>query len=143
MATAWSHLPNAAAIDRVISHVGTNGSAWDVAWDAVGYAAWDAARDAASDAASDAVWDAARDKVRSAARLAVCDAAWSQARDAAWSAARDAILALIAWDNCDHLLDTDPEQVQILAILGQPAAILLLPAAIALNQKPSKELTHG
>jgi hypothetical protein len=50
--------------------------------------------------------------------------------DAAWGA----ILALIAWDDCGHLLDIDPKQVQVLALLGQPAAVLLLPAAIALNK---------
>jgi hypothetical protein len=70
---------------------------------------------------------------------AAVEAAVDAAVDAAW----DAIIALIAWDDCGHLLDTDPKQVQILALLGQPAAVLLLPAVIALNQKTSKELTHG
>jgi hypothetical protein len=65
-------------------------------------------------------------------------AAWDAVMDAAWGAAggaaRGAILALIAWDDCGHLLDIDPKQVQVLALLGQPAAILLLPAVIALNK---------
>jgi hypothetical protein len=130
MATAWSHLPNATAIDRIIADVKTNDTAWveawDTAWDAAWSQAWDAARTAARDAALDA------------ARSAAWDAAWSQAwdatRSAARDAARDAILALIAWDDCGHLLDADPKQVQVLALLGQPAAVLLLPAVIALNK---------
>ena len=43
-------------------------------------------------------------------------------------------MALIAWDNCAYLLDTDPDKVRVLALLGQPAAILLLPAAIVFDQ---------
>jgi hypothetical protein len=58
------------------------------------------------------------------------DAAWA----AAWDAARAAVMALIAWDNCAYLLDTDPDKVRVLALLGQPAAILLLPAVIVFNQ---------
>jgi hypothetical protein len=122
MNTAWSHLPNAVAIDRIIADVKTNGTAWSQArsqaWDAAWSQAWDAARSQARSAA----WDAAMD--------AVGDAAWSRARDAAWSA----IIALIAWDNCGHLLDNDPKHVHLLALLGQPAAVLLLPAMIALNK---------
>jgi hypothetical protein len=110
MNTAWSHLPNATAIDRIIADVKTNGPAWDEAWDE----AWHAA--------SDAAWDAAR----SAARHAAMDAAGG----AAWGS----ILALIAWDDCGHLLDNDPKHVHLLALLGQPATVLLLPAAIALNK---------
>jgi hypothetical protein len=126
MNTVWSHLPNATAIDRIIADVKTNDTAWVRARDAAWSQAWDAAWLAVGDAAWYQAWDAAWD--------AVGDAARSQAWVAAWDAAGDAILALIAWDNCGHLLDTDPKQVQVLALLGQPAAVLLLPAAIALNK---------
>ena len=70
-------------------------------------------------AAWDAAWDAAR------------GAAWDAARGAAWGAARGAIAALIAWDDCAYLLDSDVEAVRIYAALGVNAAILLLPAVIA------------
>jgi hypothetical protein len=116
--TVWSDLPNAAHIDRILDHVKENPKAWG---DATRDAAWYAARDAAWNAVSDAAWNA------------VSDAAWSATRAAARSAARDAILALIAWDDCGHLLDADPDQVRMWAALGQPAAVLLLPACVVLH----------
>ena len=94
MTNAWSHLPNAKHIDRIMQSLKDDPAAWD--------AAWDAARDAAG--------------------------------DAVWVAAGDAVWALIAWDDCAYLLDTDPDKVRVLALLGHPAAILLLPAVIAFDQ---------
>ena len=68
-------------------------------------------------------WVAARDAARVAARYA------------AWDAASDAILALVAWDHSGSLLDLLPDQVLMLAKLGQPAAILLYPAVLAMSDK--------
>ena len=145
----WSHLPNADHIDRILDSVKANPEAWYAAWDAARDAAWVAARDAARDAAwvaaRIAAWDAARGAARDAARGAARNAAWNAAwiaawiaardaaRVAAWDAARDAVSALIAWDDCAHLLDSEPDEVKILAKFGVPAAILLLPACIALQ----------
>ena len=119
----WSHLPNASRIDQVLAHVKANPKEWHAAWDA----AWDAASDAAWIAASDAVQVAARDAALDAAR----DAAWSTA----WDAAYDAALALVAWDHSGSLLDLPSDQVLMLSKLGQPAAILLYPAVLAMSDK--------
>ena len=127
--TAWSHLPNAHLIDRILSELRYRPAARAAAWDAARAAAWDAARDAARAAARDAARDAAWDAARAAARAA--------ARTAARAAARDAILALVAWDSVGELLEQGPEQVRVLAALGQPAAILVLPAVIALAVEPA------
>ena len=113
MQTAWSHLPNASRIDQVLAHAKANPKEWV------------AARDAARVAARYAAWDAASD----AARDAACDAAW----DAARVPASDAILALVAWDHSGSLLDLLPDQVLMLAKLGQPAAILLYPAVLVMS----------
>ena len=99
--TAWSHLPNAHLIDRILSELRYRPAARAAAWDAA----------------------------RAAARAA--------ARTAARAAARDAILALVAWDSVGELLEQGPEQVRVLAALGQPAAILVLPAVIALAVEPA------
>ena len=48
--TAWTHLPNAAHIDRMLAHTKQHPARWD--------AAWGAARGAARDAAWDAAWGA-------------------------------------------------------------------------------------
>ena len=119
----WSHLPNASRIDQVLAHVKANPKEWHAASDAAWITAWDAASVAARDAARDAAWDAALDAVQGAAR------------DAAWDAAYDAALALVAWDHSGSLLDLPSDQVLMLSKLGQPAAILLYPAVLAMSDK--------
>ena len=128
-ATEWAHLPNAALIDRVVADVAQRPEVWAAAWDAT----WDAARSAAWTAAHDAAMDAARSAARGAAR----DAAWDagarvhdEAHDAAW----DALLALIAWDDAGPLLDTPVPALRLYAANGSHAAVLMLPAAIALGE---------
>ena len=115
----WSHLANAKHIDRIIADAKANPTAYDAA-------AWDAARDAAYNAA----WDAARVAARDAA-------AWDAAYNAAigapawfavWDPARVAILALVAWDHAGGLMYLPAEQVKVLSLLGDRAAILLYPA---------------
>ena len=124
MTTKWAHLPNARHIDRVLASVKAHPDSWAAARDAAGHAAWYAAWDAARHAAGHAVWDA----VWGAARHAAGGAAWGAARDAAG----DAALALIAYDDCAHLLGLSPDELRMWAALGQqPAAALLLPAVIA------------
>ena len=152
---AWDNLPNAKHIDRVLAFIKKNPYMWDAtknaawlaakdeAWyaallsakDEAWYAAWLAAKDEAWYAAKDAVWNAAKDAVWNAAR----DAAWDAAKDEAWYAARDAVLALIAYDDCVYLLDMKADQVKILALLGQPAAVLLYPACLAFEMEMASE----
>ena len=110
----WGHLPNAKHINRVLAHA----QAYPEKWDASRGAAWVAARNAARNAAWNAAWDSA------------WDAAWN-ARDAA----RGAIVALIAYDDCAHMLEFTPEQIHLYVCLGVPAAILLEPAVRAMYDK--------
>jgi hypothetical protein len=112
----WSDLPNAALIDWVISDVAVNHSDWDDAYSAAG------------DAAYGAAWGVARTVVVAAARNAVRYAARYASYSAAWEAAGNACLALIAYDRAGKLFDIPVEQVEVIAHLGQPAAILMLPA---------------
>ena len=145
MMTAWSELPNAAHIDRIIASVKAHPKIWGATWDATWGAAWNAAGDAAWNAAyaarnaayaaRNAAWDAARN----AAWKAAGDAAWKAVGDAvvdaAWKAVGDAALALIAYDDCAHYLNMSPEQLKAWAILSEkPAAALLLYAVIAFEQ---------
>ena len=123
----WSDLPNAAHIDRVLTHLREHPECWGAARDAARGAAWGAARDAAWDAAGGAAWDAARD--------AAWSTAWGAARDAAWDAAGNAIAALVAWDDCADLLCLPPDvlRARINLVGNDHAAALLLPAAIAMQ----------
>lgn len=132
--TAWSHLPNAVHIDRVLASVAAYPDAWMAAWSAAWEAAWSAAWDAAWDAARDAAWGAAWDAVQIAAR----DAARSVAAyDAAWGA----IAALVAWDDCSQYLSMTSEQLEIWYHLSErPECLLLLTAVRAFEQIEELEL---
>jgi hypothetical protein len=59
----------------------------------------------------------------------------SQHRDNTLSGTYDAVYALIAWPESAELLTAPVDQVRLWAALGQPAAILLLPARIALYRQ--------
>ena len=107
--TAWAHLPNAAHIDRVLAHVRANPDKWSAAWDAA--------------------WDAARGAARGAARDAARGAAWGAARGAAGGSCA----ALVAWDEAGELMDKPVSLLRFLAQEEVPAAVLLLPAAIAME----------
>jgi len=124
----WSHLANAKYIDRIIAHAKANPTAW---------AAWRVAYDAAYEAAYEAAWVAAQLDSMATARDAAWVAAWRVAQDAARGATRgapwDALLALVAWDYAGDLMDLPAEQVKILAILGDQAAILMYSAIEAME----------
>jgi hypothetical protein len=129
---AWSHLPNAYHIDRVLESVKSHPEIWDAAWDASL-----AAQGAAQGAARDAAWGAARGTAWNAARGATWGAAWNAAR----GAARDAAAALIAYDDASEYLEMASDQLHVWAILSEtPAAVLLLPAVIAFERIRELEL---
>ena len=121
--TAWAHLPNAAHIDRVIASAKANPGHWAAAWGAVREAAWDDA------------WEAVRDNglgSRNTWRISAWFTTWVPFRDTEHEVsqyvARGALLALIAFDDCAYMLDSEPGELAILAEFGDNRAILLLPA---------------
>ena len=149
---AWSNLPNAHHIDRVLESVKSHTESWDEAWvafkdatrlaarDAASLAALNAARDSTLDAARVAAWNevksAASDAARDAASLAALNAALSATWDAAWIA----ITVLIAWDDASKYLDMPSDKLRVWAILSEdPAAVLLIPAVIAFEKIAKKE----
>ena len=144
MTTKWSHLPNAAHIDAVLASLQAHPQQWANAWNktypndttVARNAAWDAALDAAWNAARSAVWDVARNAAWNAARAAAWDAARIAARYAAWYA----ITALIAYDDCAYLLESAVDELRILAALGDPRAVLLVPACLALSMIKEKAI---
>jgi len=129
--TAWSHLPNAKHIDRIIADLKKNPGAWgatqDTAWivtqDTAWNAAWTAARITAMAEERIATWGVAYDSVYDITTL--------NKRNSAWGA----ILALIAYDDCAYLFDEKIEHVQMLALLGNEQAILLYPACVAMQKE--------
>ena len=128
---AWSHLPNARHIDRVIESAESHPEIWSASWNA----SWNATM-AAYDAARDAAWvAAARSAARDATRDAAMDAASDATRGAAWYAAWAATAALIVYDDASKYLEMSSDQLRVWAILSEdPAAVLLLPAVIAFER---------
>ena len=112
--TAWAHLPNAKHIDWVIASAKAHPEKWTAAYTAARAAARNTAYDAAS------------------------DAAWYATRTAAWYAADNAIVALVAYDDCAYMIESEVDEIKILAKLGDQKAMLLLPACIVFNK--TKEL---
>jgi hypothetical protein len=135
---AWSHLPNACHIDRILESVKSHPEIWSASWNA----SWNATM-AAYDAARDAAWvAAARSAARDATRDAAMDAAMYAARDAAMNAAWAATAALIVYDDASKYLEMSSDQLRVWAILSEdPAAVLLLPAVIAFERIRELELT--
>jgi hypothetical protein len=130
---AWDHLPNARHIDWVLASLTTHTEIWAATRGAYEMALG-ATESSALDVTLRAAWDAAWDAAKGATRAAAYDAARAT-RAAAYDAARNVTLALIAYDDCAHLLDMPSEQLKAWAVLSEnPAAILLLPAVIAREQ---------
>ncbi len=131
----WSDLFNAHHIDWVLASLKDNPDLWDAAWEAARDAARDAAWGAARNAARETAWYAVRGAARHAAGDAVWDAVWDAARDAVWDAARDAVIALVAYDHAGRYLEMSSNELRVWATLSEdPAAVLLLPAVIALEK---------
>lgn len=132
--TAWSELPNASHIDRVIASLVAQPSVWCMARDET----WDMARDMAKTATWAVAWDAAKSAVENAARDMAWDMAWymawSAVRNESW-AARAAILAFIAYDDSTKYLEMTSNELKVWIELSQdPAAILLLPYLLVQEQ---------
>ena len=71
-------------------------------------------------------WVVARNEVRKYT-------AREDGREAAYDAVRDAVLVLCAYDDCAHMLDSDPGELAILAAFGVPCAGLLPPTCKAFH----------
>jgi len=160
--SAWSHLPNAVHIDRVLASVKSHPKLWlhtrDQAWQQTNFNAWDQARDQARDQAWYQVWEQARGQAWEQARDQVRVRAWYQARDQvgvrargqvwdqAWGQeggqAMGAMLALVAYDDCATYLQLPIDQLKMLYQLNEhPACLLLQPAVIVFAKE--KELVQS
>ena len=149
MLSAWSHLPNADRIDQILENVISNWFAWsltsNIALTPGDKSRWeDTDRVQAAEQAETEIIRLGREVIRDAAIDRATEYIWTRFRDDAHSAdshvyfrircaSEDAMLALIAWDNCAELLESDLDSVKLLAQLGNSPALLLLPAVAALK----------
>ena len=132
---AWSHLPNAHHIDRVLESVKSHPEIWATAWDTIKDMVLDVAWNSVGNSARSAARSAALSVALSAALDAALDATLDATTDSAWSATRFATVALIAYDDASKYLEMPSDKLRVWALLSEdPAAVLLLPAVIALER---------
>jgi len=132
--TAWVHSPNAKHIDWVLASVEANPEKWG----ATSNPAWDTATetvyDTAYNTARDSAWSKQRDESRNPAWYALLNAAYGKAYGSAYIVATGAMTALITWDDCAYMIESEVGELKIIAAFGDPRAILLLPACIVFNE---------
>jgi len=125
-------LRNADRIQTLLAHMRAHPDRWVVTQDAAWATAVRAARDTMPLDAQAAVWEGSYDAAMDVARATpyvVFDASWDSAREAA----QGACAALAAWRDSSLMLDLPVDVVRVFAGVGNPSAVLLLPAVLALN----------
>jgi hypothetical protein len=138
MSAAWSHLPNAVHIDRILASVKEQPIKWNEAYreaDAsYSYVPWRAAWDQALDTST--TWDQSRRVAYDIARDLSWSSTWEpHAYYEAYNASCNPILALMAWDDCVKYLDLPCDKLKVWSALSEdPACVLLLPAVIAFER---------
>ena len=132
--TEWDCLPNAKHIDQVLASLKSHPKKWRTSSEA-----------AKRDITWLEAWNAAWCSEDAVGRYNIWYTAWNAANaitykatyDAAWYAAKGAILALIVYDDCGYMIESEVGELKIIAKLGDPRAILLLPACIIYNETKS------
>jgi len=120
----WSHLPNAKHIDAVIASLKAHPQEWIDAWN---ICKEDSVWAVMLDAACCEAWDVCK---KDLSRSGV----WDATLTAAQYAAQDAVLALMAYDDCAHLLYSDPREVELLAKFNVTAAVLIWPTSMVMSK---------
>lgn len=135
----WSDHPNAIHIDRILHSVEHNVNIWDMArrkhlndklfsvwhpiWNSVNSDKWSRAR-------ADLwyfMFNLQIPHKESSYHFGLL-------KDSAMDAAQNALLCLLHFDDCGYMLDSDPDELHLLAKMGDGKAMLLLPACIALAE---------
>jgi hypothetical protein len=133
--SSWSMHPNAAHIDGVLGSLPHHATLWDKAWQRYG---------GTIQTTRTGVFDTLGERGLSGTYVtlsgAIYTAVVNRANEGphhtrARHSARASVQALLAWDEASALLDAPLEHVLTLAKLGNPQAILMLPACFV-----SKEL---
>ena len=120
--SAWSVLPNATHIDRIIESLKTHPDIWT--------ADFDTARGAARKEAFVATLNADRVAAWDAARVAVLNAADNASYDAAWEGAWSSIVALIAWDDSAQFLELTSDELEVWVRISDDLRAALLLSAV-------------
>lgn len=142
----WACLPNAKVIDDILLALRDHAPVWARVWSTVRKKTWHDARYrsltlAYADALSldrKAEWNATCDEAWDIAHEVAWNAEWNDilnnARDDARSAVCNVLGALVAYDDCASVLTSKPEEIEVLAILGDDISILMYPAVAVMHE---------
>ena len=125
MTTAWAYLPNAKHLDRILE---SRNEYFDL-WNQDDQQITCGMEKDVYDGKWDEAWYTASTSLNG--RL---EKVWSSISSRAIQMARSPILALLVYDDCGYMIDSDPSELSLLAALGDNRAILCLPAAIVFNE---------
>ena len=135
MSTTWKHLPNAPHISRIYESAYANIKAWRKAQPPNRATGWwaahcDACQEIKQIGRSGLVnsWGAIAKDVRATSPKAPITG-----NILGLVSIQDAVLALVAYDDCAYMLDSAPDDIAMLAMLGDPKAVLLLQACKIFN----------
>lgn len=121
MTTAWEHLPNARHIDRILALAKNRGAWADAHFPGDRIFAFDLHDKIRCDIIRNGSWESlAFEKFNLGNH---------------WSPAWFALLALLLFDDCAYMLESDPGELAILAAFGDERAKLLLPACKILDNE--------
>lgn len=123
MIDSWANLPNTKYINLILSLLHDTDIIWTLGWTNELNFANDTARNIIKNNGRGLIWDDLFEEVR-----AICH------KSSYRMISRRSIAGLLAYDNYGYLLDSDTNEVEMLAKLGLSAALLLLPACKAIDQ---------
>lgn len=121
MKTAWAHLPNARHIDRILAAAKTDPLLWVFQYTV------NPVPDETLRTISELAWEAIVGTEKVYTWYAAYDIIVRTIDYRVSHKIKYVIEYLIAHDDCAYMLDSEVDQIKILAVLGDPKAILLLP----------------
>ncbi len=135
MTSAWAHLPNAVHIDRVIESFIRDQAPWH-----------DAAACLASDDFSiesikeyfEQQWPEAENQLKLLGRDELFETVYATVEVPRKGELRETLVTLIAYDDCGYMIDSEVDELLILATLGNLEANLLLPACTVFSKERNK-----
>jgi hypothetical protein len=125
--SSWSNLPNAQLIDEILAHETISPKRWHNLGNEISHDLW-----------SVSYHEALKCINHLGRNIIMLDIMNSRSDNpySTYDAVEDAVLALLAFDNYGYILECTPEEVMVMAVLGNKAAPLLYPASIAMSDEP-------
>ncbi len=137
MTTEWSHLPNAMHIDRILTSFINNPKVWATLYDTSN-------GNYIISSVSTGIWIQTYNKINDTEKTAdamsglILHTRNVSGMREGFFVVIEPLAALIAYEDCAYMLDSEPGELKILSTFGNPCAALVWPACVVLSKE--KEL---